>query len=113
MMDEMDKCNDFFTDREQHLLKHGRQIIGELERAEEMISSVPYRYRMALKRKVKELHRDIKWVYTTLDREIHDLLRFCRVNFDLCVRLLRHFAKIKHTRGSLLLVRLWKSVSDV
>jgi len=76
-----------------------------------MISSVSHRYRVALKRRVKEVHRDIKWVYVTLHGEIHDLSRFCRVNFDLCVRLLKSFANIGRSHNSILLLRLWKKVS--
>jgi len=110
MLDEMDKCNDFFADRQEILLRDGRQIIQELERAEEMMSSVSYRHRVALKRKMKDLHRDIKWVYVTLNGEVHDLRRFCRVNFDLCVRLLKRFANLKRAHNSVLLLRLWKKV---
>lgn len=107
---EMDNCNDFFVEHEHQLVSHGRMVIQELERAQSTIQGMSSSHRTAVKDRVKQLHDDIRSAYTTLNEEICDLRRFSRVNFDLCVRLLKRFAHVKGNRGTMLLFRLWQSV---
>lgn len=110
---EVDHCNAFFVERQIELTKNGRICIHQLKRAQRAIEAMPKSRKISMKYDVRELWQDIRWVYGSLHGEIRDLRRFSRVNFDLCVRLLKKFARIRSRRGTLPTYRLWQSVSPL
>jgi len=87
--------------------------ILQLKRAQRAIEAMPRSKKANMRHNIKELWEDIRWVYISLHNEVRELRRFSRVNFDLCVRLLKRFAKIKSRRGSLPTYRLWQSLKIV
>ena len=107
---EMKNCNQFFIERQRELLNNVLVVVREMERTHDAVKALPQSKRHALKAEVKKLRHDIQLVYSSLQEEISDLRQFSRVNFDLCVRLLKLFVKKKATMGTYPSFRLWRSV---